>query len=1157
MAKRWQIGVTLMLLVFQTAIGLRAQQTNPVGVSLIVVHFDQPPDQALTTVELAPLKYNKDFALSMQIDDGGLTIFTHGYPVFEGGTVGNTNFPGLAYTDGCGNPHHFKMSSVMFSFNGEGENGPDTHVDNAYGQVSWAQLNTMVQNNWGIINHGVNSNANTNPAFMNYSIKRNESYIRRQLYDATPGGFITHLHANPNGSDPWTPAAEALGYLSTYNQNQPSPLGDRGGNVNNVGVDWTDFQNIYRIDAGPTNIQQLVTGLADSSNNGANYWGSIFTHSLVDQYQFNSFVSDFNFIYNTYGAGGLDNILMTSDEEIRDYLLVRDAVTVQSVVLGSSLYISFLGEVPNNLKYYAMSLNINSNVNISGYDVSGTDDYLHTPAGTPQGLINVSWDGLDIPPPEQLADDYTTIAVNSGIQYDAWIAMDYVTTLDPGQHKDSLRHVLCNLDLIYDEGFCNFLTVDLGPDTTICEGNCVALSGPDDMATYEWIVADTLYSSDQSIVACPIDTTQYKLTVEDNFGNTASDSIMINVLPSVTVNIGNDTTLCSGQSLTLNGPTPPEGETYTYLWSTGENTQSITVMATVDTLFYLDVTNSYNCTSSDTIYIYVADLPVIDTITGDTAICPGKTITLEVQGSGILSYLWSTGDTTQSIQVTPPGSDTTYWYSVNVWSGFGCMAEDSIQIRVYPMAIVDFQHDTALVCQGDDVLLSVSASTSISTFTWIYNGTDSTTTVNELNLVRPSVSDFVYLTGQTNDGCLATDSIFLNILAVPELTITADTSICSGDSIVLTIAGGDLFFWAIAGDTISYESTLKVAPTDTTTYTAGSGFGESLCFADTNVTISILPAAATQILFDTAIVCEGTEIVLIGEGADTYLWMPSGDTSQQLLMTVRDTTWVFLTGTTDQGCSSTDSLELFTLPTPVVKLSGLFSAYCENDPAVTLIGQPTGGVYTGPGVSDDLFNPKEAGPGVHSVVYALTNEFECTGFDTVVTTVYGGNQPIDLGPADTLFPDEQKNLDAGEGFDSYYWSTGSNLRSITVFGVDFPHGTYEYRVIATISGCTSVGKVDITFINPDFIPESQSRTLLLYPNPNDGQFTFELPSANNAWNINIFSIYGKQVFSSLGDICQPDDCQFSLNLGSLPEGIYTIQLISGREVYTGKILIRK
>ncbi|MDP2721814.1 MAG: T9SS type A sorting domain-containing protein [Bacteroidales bacterium] len=1132
---------------------LAAQQSNPVGVTLIVVNFDQAPDPAQVFIALAPLKYDKDFALSMEIDDGGLTIFEQGFPVFEGGVVNGTTYPGLTYSDGCDNLYHFKMSSVLFSFNGDGENGPDVHVDNAYEMVSWDQLNTLVQNNWGVINHGVNTNANTDPAFMDYSISRNQSYIRRQLYQSTPGGVITHLHVNPNGSEPWTTAASNLGYISTYNQNQPSPLGDHGGNVNNPATDWTQFQNIYRLDAGPTNMQQFVSGLADSSINGANYWGAVFTHSLLTQYPFNTFVSDFNFINNTYGSGGLDNILMTSDEEIRDYLLVRDAVTLNYIVNGSLAYITFTGDVPDNLKFYSMSINISSNTNITGYTVYDTEDYTFNGIGTNQGLINVNWDGLVIPPPEQLADDYTTIAVNSGLQRDAWIAMDYVTTLDEGQHKDSLRHVLCNLGLVYDAGFCSFLTVDLGPDTTICQGNCVPLSGPIDMAYYHWFVADIIYDTVQSILACPMDTTQFILIVEDNFGNVASDSIVITVLPSPNVNLGNDTTICMGGDLTLSGPAAPQGDFYHYQWSTGDTTQSITTTIQEDNTFSLEVTNSYNCSTSDSIFIFAAELPMIDSIIGDTTTCPGDSVHLEVQGTGILTYLWNTGDTTQAIHVSPQTGDSTYVFSVQVFNGYGCRATDSAQIYVSGLPVVDTIIGDTLSCLGDTIQLEVQGS-SIESYLW--NTGDTT----QLIKVSPVVGDstYTFVVEVTNAyNCTTMDSIDIYVSELPEITgILGDTSVCFGNTIQLEAQGIGIesFLWNTGDTTQIIEVNPQEADTNYTYLVTGfNGYG---CQISDSITITVFNAAVTRIVYDTNLVCERSLVQLQGAGADFYVWLPSEETGDIYEFEITDTTKIWLVGTTVNGCRLTDSITLNTLPTPVVSLNGLLPAYCETDPFSILTGLPVGGDFSGDGVTNNLFYPQDAGPGIHPIVYSL-KESGCVGYDTMMAVVYGGSQVIDLGPADSLLPTEDLILDAGLGFDNYFWSTGSTDQIIIVRGTDFPPGVYEYKVIALINGCTSSGSVNITFLKPDFIDFSQAGIINLYPNPNTGFFTIVMPYTSNPKTIKLFSMDGNLMFEQNNLFCQDDECRLEVLIPDLNTGIYILQLISGDHVYFKKVMIRK
>jgi hypothetical protein len=1131
-----------------------AQQSNPVGVSLVIVNFDQPPDQSLTTVTKAPLKYNKDFALTMQIDDGGLSIWEQGFPVFEGGTVNGTPYPGYTYSDGCGNLHHFKMSSVLYSFNGE--NGPDVHINNAYDQVSWDQLNTMVQSGWGVINHGINGDANTSQEFMDYSISRNQSYIRRQLYETIDGGVITSLHANPNGSTPWTQAAEDLGYLSTYNQNSPSPLGDHGGNVNKAGVNWSDFQNIYRVDAGPTNIQNFVSGLADSSNSGANYWGSMFTHSLLTQYSFASFVSDFNYIYNNFGSAGNDNILMTSDEEVRDYLLIRDTVEVTSLVTGNSLYIIISGDVPNNLKYYSMSLNINSNANITGYVVNGSDDYTFNGVGSTQGLLNFNWDGLVITPAEELADNYTSIAVASNSQYDAWIAMDYVTTLDEGQHKDSLRHVLCDMGLDYDAGFCSFLTLDLGPDTTICQGSCVTLTGPDNMSVYEWIVADTLYASTQSIVACPMDTTQYKLTITDEFGNTASDSINVNVLTAVIFDLGNDTTMCMYQNIELTGPTPSQGGQFDYLWSTGETTQSITAVVLSDTLFYLDVTNPNTCISTDSIYIFANETPVIDSIIGNTIVCPGDSTILEVVGTGIEDYLWSTGDTTASIHFLPDIYDTVYTLSVMVSNQLNCHYYDTVDVHVMREASIAFELDTLQECTGNNVDLNVLASANIVSFRWIYQEIDSITIFDELTLIEPLVSANIYVEGTSSGGCLVTDSTFLQILPYPDLTLSPDTSICFGDSVTLTVTGGSVYYWLADGDTISHDSIVKVSPIDTTIYQVRAAFDDSLCFSDTTVTVNVFPLPTTKIVYDTNLVCERTSVILLAEGADSYQWMPSETTEDIYEFTIADTTEIWLIGTSIHGCTLNDTLIINTLPSPMVTLSGLYTAYCETDAPAVLTGLPEGGEFSGEGVVDNIFDPQLAGPGVHAIVYALANDEGCIGYDTLLTTVYGGGQTIDLGPADTtLMPLDALTLDAGIGYDSYFWSTGSNLPSITVYGVDNPPGTYEYKVIALLNGCTNSGSINITFYDPDFIDNSKAGYISLYPNPNNGIFSIVLSNRNTKQTLRIFSLQGNMVYEVSDLTCSGEDCTLEVKLPNLTEGLYTIQLITGEQIFINKIMI--
>ncbi|MEM6272989.1 MAG: T9SS type A sorting domain-containing protein [Bacteroidota bacterium] len=88
------------------------------------------------------------------------------------------------------------------------------------------------------------------------------------------------------------------------------------------------------------------------------------------------------------------------------------------------------------------------------------------------------------------------------------------------------------------------------------------------------------------------------------------------------------------------------------------------------------------------------------------------------------------------------------------------------------------------------------------------------------------------------------------------------------------------------------------------------------------------------------------------------------------------------------GCDSVVTTNLTVAQLPAVTLSGLQALYCDDDPAVMLMGSPMGGTFAGPGVSGSMFNPASAGAGTHSITYTFTDpSSNCTNVDSFETTV--------------------------------------------------------------------------------------------------------------------------------------------------------------------------
>ncbi|KAA5545057.1 DUF7948 domain-containing protein [Adhaeribacter rhizoryzae] len=108
-----------------------------------------------------------------------------------------------------------------------------------------------------------------------------------------------------------------------------------------------------------------------------------------------------------------------------------------------------------------------------------------------------------------------------------------------------------------------------------------------------------------------------------------------------------------------------------------------------------------------------------------------------------------------------------------------------------------------------------------------------------------------------------------------------------------------------------------------------------------------------------------------------------------------------LTYTVANGsCISTSTKIITVMPLPVVSFTGLSPSICLPHTAVTLVGSPAGGTFSGPGMSSNIFTPATAGTGTHTITYSFTNEKGCT-----VTS--SRQVVISEMPAVTAGPDER------------------------------------------------------------------------------------------------------------------------------------------------------
>jgi len=136
----------------------------------------------------------------------------------------------------------------------------------------------------------------------------------------------------------------------------------------------------------------------------------------------------------------------------------------------------------------------------------------------------------------------------------------------------------------------------------------------------------------------------------------------VNSAPSV--NLGADITQCGGTIILDAG-----NAGLAFLWSDNSTTQTITAFSSGT--FYVDVTNSNGCSSSDTVVCDIFSLPNVN-LGADVTLCGGTT--LDAGNTG-LTFNWSTGATTQTVTVSASGD-----YSVIITDANGCTDSDTVKV---------------------------------------------------------------------------------------------------------------------------------------------------------------------------------------------------------------------------------------------------------------------------------------------------------------------------------------------------------------------------------------------------------------------------------------------------------------------------------------------
>ncbi len=564
-------------------------------------------------------------------------------------------------------------------------------------------------------------------------------------------------------------------------------------------------------------------------------------------------------------------------------------------------------------------------------------------------------------------------------------------------------------------------TINPSGPTTFCSGSSITLTA-NAYPSYVWNTTATT----SSVLATS--TGNYIVTVTDvhSCTGTASQLVTVNPVPDPTILPGGPTSFCAGGSVLLSVL-----PSTSYHWNTGATGQSIT--ASYNGYYTVTVTNSFNCAAIDSQLVTVVATPTPTIFAnGPLTFCAGGSVSLD---AGVWNnYLWSNGATTEVINLSTSGT-----FTVTVSDITGCTGTTSrvVTVNVNPTVTITPSGSTSF-CQGGSVFLNVGTYT---TYLWSNGNTTAT--------VVASTGGTYTITISVASGCTATASqvVTVNPAPTPIITPNGPTSFCAGGTVNLNVNTYASYHWSTSATTQAIFN-INTGGTYIVTVTDGNG-----CTGTTSqvVTVTALPTPTITPNGPTTF-CSGGSVTLDAGTYASYHWMNNATT--QTVTAVSSGTYI-VTVTNAGGCTGTNSISVTVnpTPTPTITPSGPV-VFCQGGSVNLTAGASASYAWSTGATTQSINNLNTNG----TFTVTVTNGTGCTGTISQAVTVNALPTPVITasGPITFCIGDSVK-LNAGVGYVTYLWSTGSTANTIKVTA----SGTYTVTVTNN-NGCVGSTSQSIT-----------------------------------------------------------------------------------------------
>lgn len=579
----------------------------------------------------------------------------------------------------------------------------------------------------------------------------------------------------------------------------------------------------------------------------------------------------------------------------------------------------------------------------------------------------------------------------------------------------------------------------------------VNASGGIGTLTYTWSPNVSTTSSATSLAP-----NTYSVTVKDANNCSVVTSQTIGQPTAVTIATSNVAASCGGNNGSATAT--PSGGTgaYTYTWTGGATTATAANLAAGTYSVTVKDANLCSATASVTVGSTSSITTSMSSTPTGCGTPTGKAKVTVNSGIGPFTYLWSTGQTTDSATALAAG-----YAKVTVTGAGGCTKVDSVLVTTSgALPNVNAGVDTSLTCTRTSLTLMATSSTPGVTFAWS-NGT------NGASNVVSSANTYTVTATNPGNSCTASDVVVVTLNnTIPNVNAGIDTVLnCVRTTLTLQVSSttsGVTFVWS------NGTNTANNAVSAANTYTITATDPSNGCTASDAVVVTLnntLPIVNAGI--DTGLNCVRTSLTLHATSTTTgatFTWSNGSNTANTSVSTAN--TYTVTATNPGNGCTASDAVNVIlnnTVPNVDAGLDQVLS--CTTSTATLSGSSTTVGVtyaWSGPGV---VSGGTTTAPNVNiSGTYTLqvTDPSNgCTASDVVNVTPNVNTPNADAGLDQILtciVTSATLTATSTTPGVTYAWSNGTNAAATSVTTPN----TYTVTVTNPGNNCIAVDQVVVS-----------------------------------------------------------------------------------------------